>query len=97
MTHPIYAAIDAAIAEHGWPDDADSIFLRDNYGKSLHCSVTLNNVTPGSAPMRPTLAEAATYAIAERDARRALANDLAAAAKLRKLAEEHGISPELVK
>lgn len=26
-THPLYAAIDAAIAEHGWPDEAWSMYL----------------------------------------------------------------------
>jgi hypothetical protein len=96
MTHPLYAAIDAAIAQHGWDNEADAIFIRD-YGTHKHCSVTLRNVMPGTAPIRPSLADAAEFAIVERNARQGLANDLSAAAKLRKLAEEHGISPELVK
>jgi hypothetical protein len=96
MTHPLFTAIDAAIAEHGWPPEAGAFFVR-HYGTHMHCSVTLQNVMPGTAPIRPTLADAAAFAIAERDARHRLAADLKAANTLRKLAEAHGISPELVK
>lgn len=63
MTHPLYQAIDAAIAEHGWPDDAKCIVVYP--ALEMPCSVTLGKFgrpNDDRTAMGATLAEAASKA-----------------------------------
>lgn len=98
MTHPLFAALDAALAEHGWPADCEYLHVT---GPSLVrppplCCVYL---VGGSlqAHSDDSFAVAYELAIAARDKRLALRRDDAAKAALRKLAANAGIDPDLVR
>jgi hypothetical protein len=65
MTHPLYAAIDAAIAQHGWPDDAKHIGINCPALEPHRFSVTLGKFgDPANSFMgvSDTLANAAAMA-----------------------------------
>lgn len=64
--HPLYAAIDTAIAEHGWPDGTKHIGIAHPGMGETRCSITLGtfgdivNVFMG---VGATVADAAAMAI----------------------------------
>ena len=98
MTHPLFAALDAALAEHGWPADCEYLHVT---GPSLlrstpRCSVYLVGESL-QAHVGDNFIDAYGLAIAARDKRLALRRDEAAKATLRTLAANAGIDPVLVK
>jgi hypothetical protein len=91
-SHPLFAALDAAVAEHGWPDGVYSIY-GNTHG---HRSIGLNG-TGLPDGYGKTYVQAAAMGDEAKRRLEQTRNDDAAAKRLRELALANGINPGLVR
>lgn len=95
MTHPLFTAIDAAIAAHGFPPGIKSVMLYPALPDCVSIGLGMFGLADEGRGAAPTAVEAYAKALADK----AIAERHAAAharAKMRQLAEIAGIDPATI-